>query len=77
MKMAEELQRELRSINRKSYPAYKDTKGSYRFPGYVLSIDHVQGDPFAAPSKLIRSTVRAADFCAAQQGKISGKILLG
>ena len=28
-------------INRKSYPAYKDTKGSYRFPGYVLSIDHV------------------------------------
>ena len=39
-------------INRKSYPAYKDTKGSYRFPGYVLSIDHVQGDPFAAPSKL-------------------------
>ena len=52
MKMAEELQRELRSINRKSYPAYKDTKGSYRFPDYVLSIDHVQGDPFAAPSKL-------------------------
>lgn len=39
-------------INRKSYPAYKDTKGSYRFPGYVLSIDHVQGDSFAAPSKL-------------------------
>ena len=39
-------------INRKSYPAYKDTKGSYRFPGYVLSIDHVQGDPFATPSKL-------------------------
>lgn len=39
-------------INRKSYPAYKDTKGSYRFPDYVLSIDHVQGDPFAAPSKL-------------------------
>ena len=34
-------------INRKSYPAYKDTKGSYRFPGYVLSIDHVQGDPLS------------------------------
>ena len=39
-------------INRKSYPAYKDTKGSYRFPGYVLSIDHVQGDPFASPSHI-------------------------
>ena len=24
----------------------------YQFPGYVLSIDHVQGDPFAAPSKV-------------------------
>ena len=24
----------------------------YRFPGYVLSIDHVQGDPFASPSKV-------------------------
>ena len=24
----------------------------YQFPGYVLSIDHVQGDPFASPSKV-------------------------
>lgn len=33
-------------------PAYKDTRGSYDFGNYVLSIDHVQGDPFAAPSKV-------------------------
>lgn len=24
----------------------------YQFPGYVLSIDHVQGDPFASPSRV-------------------------
>ncbi len=42
----------LRRIDHKGYPAYKDTKGQYQFPGYILSIDHVQGDPFAAPSKV-------------------------
>lgn len=52
MKTASDLQRHLKSIDRRSYPAYKDTKGAYQFPGYVLSIDHVQGDPFAAPSKI-------------------------
>ncbi|MDY5791962.1 MAG: ABC-ATPase domain-containing protein [Oliverpabstia intestinalis] len=52
MNTSQDLKDLLFRINRKSYPAYKDTKGSYRFPGYVLSIDHVQGDPFAAPSKL-------------------------
>lgn len=52
MKTASELQRLLRSIDHKGYPAYKDTKGTYQFDGYVLSIDHVQGDPFASPSKI-------------------------
>ena len=53
----------LKSIDHKSYPAYKSLRGSYRFPGYVLSIDHVQGDPFAAPSR-IRVTVdtKKAEF---------------
>ena len=52
MKTAEDLRQLLMSIDRKGYPAYKGTKGSYRFGSYVLCIDHVQGDPFAAPSKL-------------------------
>lgn len=52
MKTAAELQNLLRQIDRKSYPAYKDTKGKYQFQQYVLSIDHVQGDPFASPSKV-------------------------
>lgn len=45
-----ELQSMLRSINHKSYPAYKSLRGIYQFDSYHLSIDHVQGDPFAAPS---------------------------
>lgn len=52
MKTAADLQTLLRQIDHKGYPAYKDTKGSYQFQQYVLSIDHVQGDPFAAPSKV-------------------------
>lgn len=52
MKTADDLRQLLYSIDRKGYPAYKGTKGSYRFGKYVLAIDHVQGDPFAAPSKL-------------------------
>ena len=61
MQSAAELKSLLNRIDHKGYPAYKDTKGQYRFPGYVLSIDHVQGDPFAAPSRLhIQVAGRAA-----------------
>lgn len=52
MKTGEELRKLLYSIDWKGYPAYKGTKGSYRFGKYALVIDHVQGDPFAAPSRL-------------------------
>ena len=52
MKSSEELRNNLRAINRKSYPAYKSLAGSYSFGKYVLNIEHVQGDPFAAPSRL-------------------------
>lgn len=50
MQSSRELQNQLRSIDHKSYPAYKALRGSYQFDGYQLNIDHVQGDPFAAPS---------------------------
>ena len=63
MQTASELKNLLERIDRREYPAYKDTKGAYQFPGYVLSIDHVQGDPFAAPSRLsIRVDGRTAAF---------------
>ena len=52
MKSSEDLRRLLESIDRKSYPAYKSAQGAYDFGNYTLSIDHVQGDPFAAPSKV-------------------------
>ena len=42
----------MRSIDHRSYPAYKELRGQDDFTDYVLSIDHVQGDPFAAPSRL-------------------------
>ena len=52
MKRSGELSQLLRSIDRKSYPAYKSLAGSYDFNDYILSIYHVQGDPFASPSRL-------------------------
>ena len=35
MKNSEELRQQLRSINRKSYPAYKGLKGLYHFGNYI------------------------------------------
>lgn len=52
MKRAEDLRALLDRIDRRGYPAYKETKDRYDFHHYVLSIDHVQGDPFASPSKV-------------------------
>ena len=51
------------SIDRRGYPAYKELKGTYSFGSYVLSIDRVQGDPFASPSRLsIRADGARAAF---------------
>ena len=52
MQSANDLKQLLFNINHKSYPAYKSARGAYQFPNYILSIDHVQGDPFAAPSRV-------------------------
>ena len=63
MQSAAELKSLLNRIDHKGYPAYKDTKGIYQFQGYELSIDHVQGDPFASPSKVsVRVRGRQAAF---------------
>lgn len=52
MRSDRDLQRELERIDRRGYPAYKDLRGQYDFGDFVLSIDHVQGDPFASPSSV-------------------------
>ena len=48
----ESLRRILRKIDRMGYKAYHELLGSYEFEGFQLSVDHVQGDPFAPPSRL-------------------------
>ena len=63
MKSSSNLKSLLKNIDRKGYPAYKNTQGTYDFGTYFLSIDHVQGDPFASPSKLsIHVKGRSAGF---------------
>ncbi len=58
-----DLRRILSRIDGKGYKAYRDIRGVYRFPDYILFIDHVQGDPFAAPSRIrIRIDQKAAGF---------------
>jgi len=42
----------LRRIDGRQYPAYRDLRGGWQLPGLKLRVDHVQGDPFASPSRL-------------------------
>ncbi|WP_144744371.1 ABC-ATPase domain-containing protein [Enorma burkinafasonensis] len=58
-----DLERRLRAIDGRGYSAYKSLKGAYDFGPFVLSIDHVQGDPFAAPSQVsVCVSAEAAEF---------------
>ncbi|PRR79320.1 ABC-ATPase domain-containing protein [Clostridium vincentii] len=52
MKNLNDLKKELYSIDGRGYNSYKSLAGQYDFNKYILSIDHVQGDPFAAPSRV-------------------------
>lgn len=59
----EKLRKLLTNIDGNSYKAYKDIKGSYQFDDYRLTVDHIQGDPFAAPSRIsIRIPMSVAKF---------------
>ncbi|MBS0013086.1 MAG: hypothetical protein KFF46_03870, partial [Desulfobacterales bacterium] len=60
VKPADVLREQLRRIDGRGYKAYKDIAGSYDFKKFALYIDHVQGDPYAAPSRL-RARVRRTD----------------
>jgi len=48
----EDLRSILTRIDDKGYKAFKDIEGSFDFGTFALHIDHVQGDPSAAPSRL-------------------------
>ena len=63
MESDKKLEKELGRIDGRGYKAYKDIAGAYDFGRYQLFVDHVQGDPFAAPSKLrIRIDWKEAGF---------------
>ena len=47
----DKLEQLLEQIDHRGYKAYKQLQGDYQFPDFRLRIDHVQGDPFADPSR--------------------------
>ncbi|MBO8162988.1 MAG: ABC-ATPase domain-containing protein [Brevibacillus sp.] len=48
----ERLRTLLTRLDGRGYKAYQELRGSYQGEWYHLHIDHVQGDPFAAPSRI-------------------------
>ncbi|MEE4255319.1 MAG: ABC-ATPase domain-containing protein [Desulfuromusa sp.] len=48
----EKLRTLLQRIDNRGYKAYKQLQGTYDFNLFQLTIDHVQGDPFALPSRI-------------------------
>jgi predicted ABC-class ATPase len=48
----DDLRRTLSRIDGRGYKAYREIRGAFDFGPVALHVDHVQGDPFAAPSKL-------------------------
>jgi predicted ABC-class ATPase len=59
-----ELEAILRRIDGRGYKAYKDLQGrSFRFREFDLRVEHVQGDPYAAPSRIrARVPLEVADL---------------
>ena len=52
MGRAEDLKRALARLEGREYKAYSSIRGEYVFGRYTLYVDHVQGDPFASPSRV-------------------------
>lgn len=46
------LAREVERLDGRSYRSYRDIEGRWDFEVFTLRIDHAQGDPWAAPSRL-------------------------
>lgn len=63
MRTAAALKGILNRIDGRGYKAYKEIEGKYDCEGYILLVDHVQGDPFASPSRVrVQVPQRIASF---------------
>jgi predicted ABC-class ATPase len=68
----------LQRIDGRGYGAYKDLHGHYQLGEWTLHIDHVQGDPFAPPSRLrLQLPLAAAEFPPTSLAPASRRIALG
>ncbi len=77
MRAAEDLRQILRRIDGRGYKAYRDIEGAYQFPEYTLLVDHAQGDPFAAPSRVrVRVAAGVARFPESTRSSRSREIAL-
>jgi len=65
-----ELRALLNKIDGRGYKAYKELKGRWEFPDFPFQIDHVQGDPFADPSRV--RVVLSPEFTGLQQDVCQG-----
>jgi predicted ABC-class ATPase len=52
MRDASELATLLEQMDGRGYKGYKAITGAWEFPDFTLHVDHVQGDPFAAPTRV-------------------------
>lgn len=78
MQDLEDLQRTLQDLDGSGYGAYKRLKGPWSFPDFTLHVDWVQGDPFAAPSRVrVRVPMDVADFPAWSRRNRIRRVALG
>lgn len=47
-----DLRRKIKFLEGKGYKQYRSLQGSYDFGDFTLVLEHIQGDPFASPSRV-------------------------
>jgi len=52
MQTLADLRQRLLRLDGRGYKSYREIRGEYAADGFTLLVDHVQGDPFAEPSRL-------------------------
>ena len=63
MQTPDALRTALMAISGRDYPAYRSLLGTYDFGHFIFDLDHIQKDPFAAPTRArLRVSQRVAKF---------------